>query len=142
MKYVSLLLISLTLFSNCNSTKEVNSKNEEIKNQSEPEGKYIVTSLYGKDVSEHKLTLEFDKANHKLSGFSGCNIYYCDYTLSDSSLSIGMPGASKRYCEKTMELEKQFFKALSELKTKNIQKSTLALKNEKEEEILIATKSE
>ncbi|AXT52658.1 META domain-containing protein [Aquimarina sp. BL5] len=142
MKYLGLLLISLTLFCNCNSTNTATSKNTETKNQSEPEGKYLVTSLYGKDVSEHKLTLEFDKANKKLSGFSGCNIYYCDYTVTDSSLSIGAPGASKRYCEQTMKLEKEFFKALSELKTKNLKEPTLTFKNENQNEILVAKKSE
>ncbi len=141
MKYLGLLLISLTLFSNCNSVNTANSKNTEAKNQSEPEGKYLVTSLYGKDVSEHKLTLEFDKANNKLSGFSGCNIYYCDYTLTDSTFSVSSPGASKRYCEETMELEKTFFKALSELKIQNSKSNSLSFKNNSEETIIIAKKA-
>jgi len=141
MKYLGLLLISITLFSNCHSANGVNPKNKEVKNQLELEGKYLVTTLYGKDVSEHKLTLEFDKTNHKLSGFSGCNIYYCDYTISDSSFSIGIPGASKRYCEKNMELEKRFFQALSETTIKNQKSNLVILKNKDQKETIIAKKT-
>ncbi|WP_299247213.1 META domain-containing protein [uncultured Aquimarina sp.] len=140
MKYLGLLLISLTLFCNCNSSNTATSKNNGTKNQVEPDSKYLVTSLYGKDVSEHKLTLEFDKANNKLSGFSGCNIYYCDYTVTDSSLSIGIPGASKRYCEKTAELEKEFFKGLSETIIQDRKNNLMIFKNKDQKETIVATK--
>ncbi|WP_298309948.1 META domain-containing protein [uncultured Aquimarina sp.] len=142
MKYLGLLLISLTLFCNCNSTNTATSKNTETKNQLEPEGKYLVTSLYGKDVSEHKLTLVITPKNKTISGFSGCNTYSCNYTSEGKTFSAGFPMASKMYCEKTGKIEKEFFKALSELKTKNLKEPTLTFKNEEEKEILVAKKSE
>ncbi|WP_299218349.1 META domain-containing protein [uncultured Aquimarina sp.] len=142
MKYLGLLLISLTLFCNCNSTNTATSKNTEAKSQSEPQGTYLVTSLYGKDVSEHKLTIVISSESKTMSGFSGCNTYSCNYTSEGKTFSAGFPMASKRYCEKTAEIEKEFFKALSELKTKNLKETTLAFKNENEKEILVAKKSQ
>ncbi|WP_298544736.1 META domain-containing protein [uncultured Aquimarina sp.] len=141
MKYLGLLLISLTLFCNCNSTNTATSKNTGTKNQVEPDGTYVVTSLYGKDVSEHNLTIVISPENNTMSGFSGCNTYSCNYTTEGENFSAGYPMASKRYCEKTAGIEKDFFKALSELKTKNLKDPMLTFKNESEKEIIVAKKS-
>jgi len=122
MKYISLILLLFTI-SNCNSTKKMNEKDKSAQIFVEPNGTYLVTSLYNKDVSEHKLTLKFDSSTKQISGFSGCNTYSCGYTLENKKIGFGFAMASKMYCEKTADLEKEFFKALSKTKIINSQKS-------------------
>jgi len=142
MKYLSVLIIFITLFSNCNSTYGVNSKNKETKNQATLSGTYMVTTLYGEDVSEYNLTLEFDTNKKTISGFSGCNSYSCSYNVDGKSLITGFPIGTKMYCEKTSELEKKFFKIFSEEKSRILKNYTLNLVNSKNENILSAKKSE
>lgn len=141
MKYISILLISLCILSsNCNGIKTSTSKNKVTRTASDIHGTYFVQRLYREDVFEHKITMVFDHANLKLSGFSGCNMYYCDYTISDPSISIGIPGASKRYCEKTIKLEKQFFKGLSEIESITKTNNSITFNNNKGIEILLVKK--
>ncbi len=136
MKYVSFLFIFTMLFSNCNSTSKINSE----KNKSILEGTYLITSLYGEDVSEHKLTMVFDSANNLLTGFSGCNSYSCNYSSEGKSFSAKFPMASKKYCSETAKIEKQFFKALTEMKEKEFKNKILSFQKDQGEEILTAKK--
>ncbi|MBW1295340.1 META domain-containing protein [Aquimarina litoralis] len=138
MKQVGLLLCCLFLFANCNSTKNTNSENNINKNQSEPKGTYDVITLYGENVSEHKLTIIIDPENKTMSGFSGCNTYTCDYTVKEKVYSAGFPMATKRYCEKSGNVEKQFFKALSELQTCNTDNKSLVFNDANKKEIITA----
>ncbi|MHA7058739.1 META domain-containing protein [Aquimarina sp. M1] len=143
MKYVGLLLFSLTFLSNCNTVNAVNKNGESEKQSEELQGTYIVNTLYGQDVSEHKITMNFNIQNKTISGFSGCNTYSCSYTKEDTSFSLGFPMASKRYCEQIADLEKNFFKALSELKTsKSLKGDFIAFNNTAEKEIIVAKESE
>ncbi|MFD2562807.1 META domain-containing protein [Aquimarina rubra] len=142
MKYLGLLLFSITLLSNCNTLNAVNKKNDASQKGQELKGTYIVTTLYGKDVSEHKLTLIFDPSKKTLSGFSGCNSYTCNYSLDGKSLTTSFPIGTKMYCEKTSDLEKQFFKVFSEEKNKNLEGNILLLTNGKQENILSAKKAD
>lgn len=141
MKYISFLLISLSLFSNCNSAKTGKTSDKAAQTTPELSGTYMVQTLYGEDISEHKLTMIFDPTNKSLSGFSGCNEYSCNYIAEEEKFSSGFPMATKRYCEKTGKIEKQFFKAMSEMKSKSITKTTLGFKNEQKQEIVIAKKA-
>lgn len=139
MKYLVFTLLLIT-FNNCNSTNNTIANEKTLQTNTELDGSYVVTSLYGEDISKHKLTIKFDKSTQKISGFSGCNMYYCTYTLTNSSFSIGIPGASKRYCEETMEIESTFFKALSEIRTKNQVSGSVIFDGEKKKAILTIKK--
>jgi len=140
MKHISILLISLSILSNCNGVKTSVGNDKIPQIVSKVNRTYLVQSLYKEDVSDHKITMVFDYADLKLSGFSGCNMYYCNYTISDSSMSVGMPGASKRYCEKAMKLEKQFFKGLSEIAYQTKTNNSITFKNNKGIDIIFAKK--
>lgn len=139
MKNFSLILLALSL-SFCNSTNKVQS---EGKNTSKKEmvlnGSYKIATLFGKDISEHKLTIAFDAINKNASGYAGCNAYSSGYTLENNAISFGFPMASKRYCEKSGAIEKEFFKALSEIKQLKIETDKIHLLTS-DQEIILATK--
>ncbi|KAA1246770.1 META domain-containing protein [Aquimarina sp. RZ0] len=137
MKHLFLLFIAIVLFNNCNSTKAANSKNDEGSTQSEPEGTYLVTTLYGADVSELKVTMTFDNKNKTVSGYSGCNTYSCSYEqLEGGSVTFGIPNASKRMCLENTKVEKTFFKALSNSKKNSAKELGYIFKNTDDEPIL------
>lgn len=140
MKHLCLLFISIVLFNNCNTTKAANSKNDESNTQSEPEGTYLVTTLYGEDVSEMKVTMTFDHTTKTISGYTGCNTYSCSYEMEGKSATFGFPMASKRMCLENSQVEKKFFKALSNSKKNSTKKSGYVFKNTDDESILTTKK--
>ncbi|MGY3795507.1 META domain-containing protein [uncultured Aquimarina sp.] len=140
MKYYTLLFTFFLLLTNCNSVNAVNSNNKEAQDTSKLNGTYMVTNLYGKDVSEYKLTMIFDTSKNSISGFSGCNSYTCDYIADKNSLNTGFPIGTKIYCEETSNVEKEFFKVFAEEKYKNLEGNTLNLTNHKGITILSAKK--
>ncbi|SEL69038.1 Heat shock protein HslJ [Aquimarina amphilecti] len=141
MKYAGLFLISLLLFGNCNTMNAVNSNDTETVVQSKPKGTYLVTSLYGVDVSKHKLTLIFNPTKKTISGFAGCNSYSCEYNIEENSLTTGFPIGTKIYCEETSNIEKDFFKIFSEEKNQKLEGNILYLTNQNNQKILIAEKT-
>ncbi|WP_108805176.1 META domain-containing protein [Aquimarina sp. Aq107] len=141
MKYAGLFLISLLLFGNCNTINAVNSNDTKAVTQSELEGTYAVTSLYGNDVSEYKLTLIFNPTTKTLSGFSGCNSYSCNYNIEENSLTTSFPIGTKIYCEKTSTIEKDFFKIFSEEKNSKLDGNILHLINQNDQKIIVAKKT-
>lgn len=58
------------------------------------------------------LTLSFDSAGHKVSGFSGCNTYTGSFTVDGKKLTLGALAGTKMACPQGMELEAAFLAAL------------------------------
>ncbi|MDH7447696.1 META domain-containing protein [Aquimarina sp. 2201CG14-23] len=140
MKNLLLVFISIALFSTCNSTKTSNSKNNGNQDNTELNGEYLVTNLYGEDVSEMKITMKFDTENKNVLGYSGCNTYSSPYTIEEGTITFGTPNASKRMCLDDTYIEKKFFKALSELKNISQKQSSLTFGNNNNDQVLIAKK--
>ncbi len=143
MKYLTILAFSLII----SNTDTCNKKGETIANTREKttlqthKNKFEITSLNGKDVSEQKLYIVFDDERNSASGYSGCNTFSCKYTLEKESLSLGFPMATKMYCEKTAELEKEFFTTLIEAKIMIQKEGTLLVKNAEGKELFTGLKS-
>ncbi len=133
MKYLILALYFLTITNTntcSNTTKnEKIAQKEEIKIQDTPNGKFFIHKLNDNDVSAENLHITIDEEHNLLSGYSGCNTFSSKYRIEGDAISIGFPKASKRYCPKKTALEDEFFKTLSEVKTKVIKKDSLFLKN-------------
>ena len=72
------------------------------------DGDFEVTSLNGKDVSEHHLTISLDAPRQKITGFSGCNTYNLGVRQKGFQLRFSRVGTTRKYCEDTASLEKEF----------------------------------
>ncbi|RZS99868.1 META domain-containing protein [Aquimarina brevivitae] len=127
MKSLAASIFVSFLFLACSSAKKNASDSTTEKTISTLDGKYLVTQLNGENVSEHNITMEFDKKNKKVSGYSGCNTYSSTYTVSDNGVVIDIPMATKRYCPDLGDLEKDFFKALTSCKTTQLKSDQLLL---------------
>ncbi len=144
MKYTILVLFFITL-PNTNSCANKNtiSANKEKKNIQTPDKtKFYINALNGKDVSEEKLYIVFDKERGLVSGYSGCNTFSCKYNLNEDSISFGFPMTTKMYCEKKEALEQNFLKALIETKIKINKEDSLFLKTSDNTILFSGIKSE
>lgn len=130
MKYLIAILFTFTLYNtnSCKNNANTTAENEEKVVQENQKNTYNIITLNGKDVAKEKLHISFDEERNLISGFSGCNTFSSKYTITDNQISLGFPMASKVYCEKKMELEQEFFKALLEIKTKTISENNISLK--------------
>jgi heat shock protein HslJ len=58
------------------------------------------------------LTVSFDIAQGRVSGYSGCNRFSGSYRSADRPFALDRLASSKMYCESTAELESQILQAL------------------------------
>lgn len=72
------------------------------------DGNFEVTTLNGKDVSTHKLTISLDAPRKKVTGFSGCNNYNVGVRQKGFQLRFSQVATTKKYCADTASLEKEF----------------------------------
>ncbi len=138
MKYLIIILFTITVYNtnSCKSNAGATAESTEKEVQEKQKNTYNIITLNGKDVAAEKLHITFDEERNSISGFSGCNTFSSKYTITDNQISLGFPIASKMYCEKKMELEQEFFKALLEIKTKTSSGKNISLKNTDGKELL------
>ncbi len=138
MKYLAIILLTLTISNTntCDNRTNTTADNGKKNIQETKKNTYSINLLNGKDVVQEKLYITFDEEQHLISGYSGCNTFTSKYTMTKDQISLGLPIASKIYCEKNMALEEEFFKALFEIKTKTISDKDLSLKDSNGKELL------
>lgn len=73
------------------------------------------------------LTMRFDPATSRLSGFAGCNQYNASYTLRGDSLSIGPAISTQMACTTGMDAEQALFGALPTISSYQLPDSILTL---------------
>lgn len=95
----------------CNSTaKAFDSSNI----QTVIDGTYHVETLNNSQVSEHKLSINFNEKKQQISGFSGCNRFTGSYNLKANSIKMGPLAATKMFCGDTAnQIEFEMHEALS-----------------------------
>lgn len=93
-----------------------------------------LVKMYGEDFSKlsSPVTLQFSEADHKVSGFGGCNRFFGSYEQINSTLKITGLGSTKMYCQETMAVEDKYFKALQEVQSHSLKQNTLYLLDDKE----------
>ena len=121
-KYFTVLLF-IALISGCSSSKkDVTSTG--------PEGiTWKLETLNGSTVIpdlKDKITLSLNALTGKIDGFGGCNTFYGDYTIKNSSLTFTGIGSTKMACD-DLGTESSYFSALGSTDKYTITKGTLTL---------------
>jgi len=57
-------------------------------------------------------TAEFDSAEGRVTGSTGCNNYFGSYEINKDNLSIGPTGHTEMWCEGLMEQEQEYLTIL------------------------------
>lgn len=88
--------------------------------------------LNGEDVAalNPPITLSFDEAQKKVSGFAGCNRFFGGYELNQSSIKFSAIGATKMYCQDKSSIEDNYVTALSNVQSFKAENSKLVLTGE------------
>jgi heat shock protein HslJ len=142
MKFLLSLFTLVTLTGSCNSAKETLVEQKEGMAQTRLSGTYNIKQLESKDIAPKNLTIAFNDSTNQVSGFSGCNTFFSNYTVKDNTLKFGPIATSKKYCgAEQNNLEQGFLKALNNVNAFTLENDNIILLNEKTE-IFIATKSE
>ncbi len=128
--YFFLFIFSVTATKNCNKNTQISEASTQQQETQILSNKIAITELKGKDVSQEKLFIVFNKENQTASGFSGCNTFSCKYTEEGNTISLGLAMASKMYCAEKDQLERDFFAALSSIKKKRVEKNTVYLEDD------------
>jgi heat shock protein HslJ len=78
-------------------------------------------------LPDTKVTLQFG-LDDRITGDGGCNKYFASYKIGASNtLSIGSMGSTLMYCERSMEQEQEYFKALGNVSTFALEQNRLQL---------------
>jgi heat shock protein HslJ len=137
MKFLILLSVLFSLNACCNSkTMAVQETN-----LTTLDGIYIVKTLNNNEVSINNMTINFNKEESMVSGFSGCNRFSGTYTLENGLLKVGPLASTKMFCQDTHQIESEMLEALSKANNLRIENGLLKLMGDKKV-ILIAVKEQ
>lgn len=138
MKSLILLSVLASLNACCNlKTMAV----QEETNLMNLNGTYIVKTLNNNDVSVNNMTINFNKEENMVSGFSGCNRFSGMYVLENGLLKVGPLASTKMFCQDTHQIESQMLEALSKTHDIRIEDGVLKLISDKKV-ILTAVKEQ
>jgi len=134
MKTTYLLLLSTVLFFlACTSLKKENQKFD-LNNKT-----YIITSITGTTISPSAMTIIFNETSHKISGNTGCNEYFGDYTNTNNEISFSNIGATKKYCPQISQKEKLLMNTLPKItKVYSSASNEISFKNDVDKTLIVA----
>lgn len=131
-KFLSLLLVVFAF--SCNSTKTSTKNSEMIES-----GKYEITKLNGKDVTDKYLSMNIDLNENRISGYSGCNNFSGSLKADAKTLNASKVISTMRHCEDSQNIESKFLKGLAETNQYFFKNDVLTIKD-KEGNIIIEAK--
>ena len=134
MKFLISLFTIVIMAESCNSQKEsISAKEVQEKNssmQEELSGTYMVESIEAAKGFSEKLYISFDASTKAVTGFSGCNTFFGNYTTDGKTITFGPLATSKKYCQEGQNnIERQFLDALGKVDSYDIKEGFIYLSN-------------
>ena len=130
-KLTSLILAVFTLQS-CKCQKETSNMQDNTQEENQAEllsGTYTISLIGTNRNFLDNLSISFDDAAKKVSGFAGCNRFFGTYSTESNAIKFGELASTKMYCEGMMEVEDQLLKALVQVSTFSVKDNQLNLRN-------------
>ncbi|WP_055436364.1 META domain-containing protein [Lacinutrix algicola] len=143
MKTTAILLFAIILNA-CGASNQATSNlsNDTMKSVQETlNGTFTVSEMAVENLTKD-LTITFDEANSKVSGFSGCNNFFGTYTTEGNTMKFSALGSTKKMCaDKNSNLvESKMMAELGKVTNFKIKGDKLILLDSKTE-LLTATKT-
>jgi heat shock protein HslJ len=133
-RFTIISFLLLFTFNQCNQNKEASEGQQKdfiINNDSWVLSDWVKDDTSKMIAAEIPITLNFDQQNNKLSGNSGCNQYFGNYTLDDDNFKAGPMGSTMMFCsEAIMAQEQQFLSLLESGMILSIENDFLILKKD------------
>ncbi|APY08339.1 hypothetical protein BWZ20_08530 [Winogradskyella sp. J14-2] len=142
MKFLLSIITLVVLTGSCNSAKETLTEQKKHMAPSSLSGTYNINQLESKDILSKALIITFNDSKNQVSGFSGCNTFFANYTIKENTIKFGPIATSKKYCRPEQNnLENTFLKALNSINTFILKSDGVTFLNE-DTEVFKAIKSE
>lgn len=126
MKILFSLFVLLMMMESCNSTKETVVISSE--NVDKLSGTYSISQIEGYSTISAELSITFEDATNKVTGFAGCNTFFGTYHLANKSMTFKAIATTKKYCQMEINnLENQFLRALKRANTVSINENIMSL---------------
>lgn len=140
MKFITLFLTAV--LSCCGNTKEAANYQDQatLKSMETLSGTYKIAFITNNTENPEELSITFDDTTNKVSGFSGCNNFFADYTVEGSSINFGIFGMTQAICKRFMDVEENMMNTLAEANSFTIENGALKLYNAKTESFIKAIK--
>ncbi|NNE32956.1 MAG: META domain-containing protein [Winogradskyella sp.] len=128
MKFFLSLFFVFMITESCSSAKEsVTSK--EI-NQESLLGTYSIKQIGPNTSLPNDLSITFETASNRVSGFAGCNTFFGNYALEKNTITFQNIATSKKFCqEKINTIERHLLSALDQINTLQIKNNKLVFSN-------------
>jgi len=135
MKFLISLFAIVMMTESCNSSKGSTSVDESQEKSNTMQdllsGTYTLSEIENIDKLPMTLSINFDASSNRVSGFSGCNSFFGDYTTDGNTISFGPLATSKKYCQDAQnKIERQFLDVLSKTRTYKIEGNSIYLSND------------
>lgn len=125
---MKLIIIFLALFAikTCeNGNKKSHFQEDQIENIN---GSYFIKKITAHEFNNRQLTIDFNKENNLVSGFSGCNRFTGSYNLEKGVLKISPLATTRKLChEEANTTEYKLLEYLSKVNSFSIKDTTLNL---------------
>lgn len=142
MKATTILLFAIILNACGPSNKAGKLSEDNMKNAQESlNGTFTILGMDVKSLTED-LTINFDEANSKVSGFSGCNTFFGTYTANGNTIKFNGLASTRKMCadENGNMVESKIMAALGTTTNFEIKENKLVLLNTTKK-LLTATKN-
>ena len=132
------LLTALLLFMGCDETKKV----IDVAGTVQLSGNYTVTEAGDTAVNSEDVTFSLAALDKSISGNTGCNSFFGNYTIDLYAMSFGDLAVSEKYCDKDiMNTERRLLNALNNTGSYALQDGVLTLYSKTDRSVLLkATK--
>ena len=126
-KYLT-IIFSVFLILSCKNTKATVSLQDTTSIEI-PSGLYVIKKLGVDNTLPNGLTLEFEKATNKISGFSGCNHFFGNYKTNGNTITFGALASTRKLCQgETNIIEAHILGFLGDVNLFSFENNTLKLK--------------
>lgn len=94
----------------------------------------VISIIDSNEFSKHPW-MRFDLTENKVNGNAGCNNFFGNIEVTDTSITFGTLGATKMMCL-DMTTEKAFFKALEKVTSFELENDVLVFLNKEGQRIM------
>ena len=139
MKHITLIaIVILSVIAGCKSGQSNGGSSSEdvVEDATLETARWELTTMNGEDIPSNidpipHVYFSNEESPSYFGGRSTCNSFFSQFKKDGGKVKFGAIGATEMYCDGKMELESEFFDALSQVNNFEINGSSLILYNSK-----------
>ncbi|MEZ4875375.1 MAG: META domain-containing protein [Flavobacteriaceae bacterium] len=139
MRKIIFIICTVFFAMSCDETKKV----IDVAGNVQLSGNYIVTAINGTPISENAPNIVFSALDKGVSGNTGCNRFFGNYTLDLYALSFSEIASTEMACDQPiMDTENAFISVLNNTGSYALQNGELVLYSKTDRAVLLSARKE